>query len=333
MKDNIASFSLVVNGTDYAATIIKRLNALSLEEKLEDGADTLSFTLANHDGRLAPIKRGVYATLALGWKQGAEVSSGLISKGRFLVDEVVKEGDPAVVRVRARSADLTGAYRKRRDAGWKRTTLGRVISDVAKANGLEARVHADLARIPVASIEQAAKSDMAFVRDLGKRHDAVATVKDGKLLFLPIGKGESATGKPLPALKLIRRQVSRWSATEADREDHDGAEAQWHDRKAARRKTVKHGKAGNPRRIQRSFSNEAEAKEAARAEASRAARGKFTFTCDLALGDPAYAPNLKVTLVGWDSQIDATTWLITSATHTLDATGGYVTALEMESLG
>jgi hypothetical protein len=58
----------------------------------------------------------------------------------------------------------------------------------------------------------------------------------------------------------------------------------------------------------------------------------FTFSCDLALGDPAFEPNLKVSLSGWDSQIDATTWLITAATHRLDASGGFVTALEMESV-
>lgn len=333
MKDNIAAFALTVGGQDVARTVIPRLVSLSIEEKLEEGADTLSFTLSNHDGRLSPVRRGVHAEVSLGWKQGSDVTAGLIAKGRFLVDEVVNEGPPDVMRIRARSADLTGAYRKRRDRGWKQTTLGAVIREIARDNNLEPRIHADLAGIAVASVEQAAKSDMAFVRDLGKRHDAAATVKDGKLIFVPIGKGESASGQPLPTLTITRRQTSRWAATEADREDHDGAEAQWHDRGDARRKTVKHGAASNPRRIQRGFSNEAEAKEAARAEASRAARGKFTFTCDLSLGDPAFAPNHHVTLQGWTSQIDATKWLITAATHTLDGSGGYVTSLEMESLG
>lgn len=357
MRTNTANFSLIVAGEDLAEAIAPhlrpgmnldheadsyptpRLSSLSVSEKLENGADELEVTLSNHpdrDGRtLAPIRRGVEIALALGWAAGRDVAPGLVEKGKFIVDEVVKEGGGGsadTLRIRARSANLTGQYRNRRDKGWKGKTIREVVGRIAGDNGYEAQVHPDLADLTVDSAEQAAKSDMAFVRDLGRRHDAIATVKDGKLLFLPIGAETTAGGKPVPGHTLTRQQGSRWTFTIADREDHDGAEARWHDRKAAKGKTVKEGGGRNPKRIKRSFATEAEAKQAAKAEARRAARGTYQFTYDMALGDPAIAANDRVTLQGWDEEIDGVAWLVEEARHTLDGQGGLTSSLTLKSL-
>lgn len=327
-----ADFSLNVDGIDYAKEIVPRLNSLTLTEKLGEEADTLEIVLTNHDGKLAPIKRGVETTLALGWKGGSNVPAGLVQKGRFIVDQVEKSGPPDQLRITARSADLTGDYRKRRDRAWKDTTLGDVVEEVASGSGLSARVHADLAGIALPSIEQAAKSDAAFIRDLGARFDAIATVKDKTLIFLPIGAQDNASGASFGDLKLSRRDNSRWSFTIADREEHDGAEAKWHDRGEAKKKTAKAGGSKNPRRIKRSFASEAEAKAAAEAEARRAERGQYEFSYDMALGDPGIEPNARVTLEGWDSEIDAVAWLVEEANHRLDGRGGLTSSLKLVSV-
>lgn len=336
MEANHATFSLIIAGIDYAETIVPRLMSLTLTEKLEGEADDLEIQLANHDGALPTIKRGVKAKLALGWIKGDDVTLGLVDKGTFTVDEVRKEGGSGneidTLTIRARSADLTGNYRNRRNKAWKDKTIGQIVGDIAGANGYEAQVHPDLADIKLPSVEQSAKSDMAFIRDLGRRHDAVATVKDGKLLFTPIGAQTNPGGKAMASHKLTRRENSRWTFTVADRQEHDGAEAQWHDRKAARRKTVKQGGGKNPKRIKRSFASEAEAKAAASAESKRASRGQYEFTYDMALGEPAIGPNERATLSGWDDEIDGIKWLIEQATHKLDAQGGLGTSLMMKSV-
>jgi len=329
---NRAGFSLVVDGVDYAEVIVPRLVSLSLSEKLGEEADTLDVTISNHDGKLAPIKRGVFATLSLGWAAGDEVKTGLVNKGRFKVDEVSKEGPPDVLRIRARSADLTGSYRKRKDKGWKDTTLGAVVEEIAGNNGLQAKVHADLAGIAIKSIEQAAKSDAAFIRDLGARYDAIATVKDQTLIFLPVGAQDNAGGQSFDGATLTRRDNSRWRFVIADREEHDGAEAKWHDRKGAKKKTVTEGGGKNPKRIKRSFGSEDEAKAAARAEARKAERGRYEFEYEMALGEPGIEPNGRVTLEGWDSEIDGVKWLVNEATHTLDGRGGLTSSIRLVSV-
>lgn len=330
---NRAGFSLVIDGIDYASVIVPRLSQLSLTEKLGGEADSLEVTLTNHDGQLAPVKRGVYATLALGWVSGDNVPLGLVQKGRFLVDEVEKSGPPDTLRIRAHSADLTGDYRRRKDKAWKGTTLGAVLRQIAGANGLAASVDPSLAGIAIDAIEQAAKSDMAFVRDLGARYDAVATVKDKTLIFLPIGVQANAAGQSFAAITLTRKDNSRWTFTIPDRDEHDGAHAVWHDRKAARKKTVKVGAGKNPRRIKRHFASEAEANAAAQAESRKAARGQYTFEYEMALGDPGIEPNGRVSLQGWDSEIDGVSWLVDQATHSIGGDRGLASTISLVSVG
>jgi uncharacterized protein len=332
MKGNRPAYQLEIDGKDLSATIGPRLQSLILTEQLEGGADSLEVTLDNSDGKVAPVKRGVYLSLKLGWKDGQDVATGLVDKGRFIVDQVTKEGPPDILRITARSADLRGPARKRKDKGWKGKTIGAVVQEVAASLGYQPRVHADLAGIQLQSVEQSAKSDIAFLRDLGRRYDAIATVKDRNLLFMPIGTDTTAGGKSLDGLTLMRRDNARYTFTVADREENDGAEAQWHDKGSARKRTVKAGEAKNPKRIKRSFASEAEAKAVAAAEARRAKRGQFTLSYDMPLGDAALEPNRKVTVSGFDSEIDGVNWLIKTATHDL-GDSGFTTRLEMESLG
>jgi phage protein D len=339
MKSNLAAFELVVNGKDITPTVagktsdgVPRLISMTLTEQLEGGADTLDITLANHDGKLAPIKRGVYLSLKVGWKDGPDVTPGLVDKGKFMVDQVTKEGPPDTLKITARSADLRGKARKRGDKGWKGKTIGAVVKEIAADLSYEAKVHADLAGITLPAVEKAAKSDMAFIHDLGRRYDAIATVKDGKLLFMPIGTDTTASGAALSALTLKRRDNSRFTFTIADREENDGAEAKWRDRGGARQRTAKAGGTKNPRRIKRTFRSEAEAKGVTAAEARRAKRGQFTLSYDMALGDAAIEPNRKASVAGFDSEIDGVKWLVKTATHELGGSGGFTTKIEMESL-
>lgn len=330
------------SGENLAARINPRLLSLSLSEKREDDADELSLTLSNTDGLLAIPRTGVRLSLAMGWESGADVPPGLVDKGRFTVDEIELSGPPDVVSIRARSADLTGALRKRETKSWRDTTLGTVLGEIAARHSRFARIGGDLAARAIDVIEQEGKSDMAFVRDLGKRYDAVATWKDDFLLFLPIGGGAAASGAPLGGVVLTRRDTGSWTFREGQRESYKGAEAQWYDAAAARRRTVKvDGPASTtasqgenaptePKKLKRVYATEAEARQAAAAAASRAARVPYEFTCDIAIADPSIQPDMPVTLQGWNSVIDGIAWLVKSVETTFDS-NGMRQRLELES--
>lgn len=330
MDGNKAAIRLSLDdGTDLSDKINPRHLSVSLTEKRGEESDRLEITLQNHDGALAPLRRGVTLSLAMGWEKGAEVAVGLIDKGIFKVDEMRRGGPPDTVTIQARAADLTGTYRDRRRKIWKDTTLGAILTEIAGRNALNPRIHPDLAAKQIAAIEQAAKSDMAFVRDLGRRYDAVATPKGGALIFMPIGSDTTAGGAALPSIALTRRSGWIWEFGAESRDEYDGAQAQYRDLDAGKNVTVTAGGAKR-KKLRRTYANRADAEAAAKGEASKRARGVFTFTYDLALGDPAIIPNARVALSGWDSEIDGISWLVDEATHTLSS-AGLKTSIKLES--
>ncbi|QDH33993.1 contractile injection system protein, VgrG/Pvc8 family [Porphyrobacter sp. YT40] len=356
MTSRRAGISLTLeDGTDLADKVRPRLLSLRLSEKREDDADAIDLVLHNTDGLLAVPRTGVRLALALGWESGADVPPGLVDKGRFTIDEIELSGPPDQVSIRGRSADLTGALRKRETRTWRDTTLGAILTEIAGRHSRTARIGGDLAARAIAVIEQEGKSDMAFLRDLGKRYDAIATWKDNFLLFLPIGGGTTAGGAPIEGMLLTRRDGWSWTFREGQRESYKGAEAQWHDSASGRRRTVKvdgpastapeasppsgGGTAGpqgrttppEPKKLKRVYATEAEARQAAEAAASRAARTPYEFTYDIAIADPAIQPDMKVTLRGWNPVIDGIAWLVKSVETSFDGSGGLRQRLELES--
>ena len=319
MTANRASLRLTLDGVDLADKVSPRHMELTLTETRGGEADELSLTLQNADGRLAMPDPGKVIALALGWEQGDDVVAGLVEKGRFTVDEVEASGYPDKITIRARSADLSGGYRKRRTKTWKGATLGAILSEIAGRHGIAAQVHADLSGRPI-TIDQNGKSDMAFVKDLGSRFDAVATWKDRRLIFMPVGSDTTPSGTAIPPLTLTRADGGRWSFTHAQRDENDGVEAQWHDQGAGRKKTHSTG-GSNPKRLKRVYASEDDAKQAAEAEKKKRARGGYRFEYDLALADCRIAPGRKLTLSGWNSKIDAVKWLVDTVETTFNDRG------------
>lgn len=332
MTVNKAACRLVLNnGVDLTSRVNPRIIDLTLTEKRGGEADSLDLTIHNHDGLLAPPKVGANLRLMLGWESREFGPAGLVDKGAFKVDEVERSGPPDIITIRARSADLTGEFSKRRTRSWLDTTLGAIVQTIAGEHGYSSRITAELASIAVAAIEQAGKSDMAFLRDLGRRYDAVATVKDGTVIFMPLGSSTTPSGKTLPTLRLTKVDGWSWSFRHEERTGTDGAEAEYHDQDSGQRKTVSTG-GSKPRKLKKVYASKADAEKAAKTAKDKAKRGAFSFTYDLAFGDPAITPNQPVQLRGWDSEIDGISWLVGEAT-TRFAAGGLVTAIKLESAG
>lgn len=333
---NIPAFRIELDGRDISDRFRPRLVSLRLTEKRGGEADQLDIVLDDSAGDLAIPKEGVVIRIWLGWAQGKDVAIGLVDKGRFRVDEASHDGPPDQISISARSADLDGDYRVRKERSWRATTLGAVIRQIAADNGLEARIGGDLAGMAIPVLEQHQKSDMALVRELGRKYDAVATVKDRKLLFSPVGSATTTSGAAIPELTLERRKgklADRHSYRRAARETYDGAEARWHDQDSATRKTVKVGGkgTGKAKRLKHVYATEGDAKAAAAAEAKRTARAGAEMSLNLALGDAAIYPDRTTTLSGWKAEIDAQRWLIAEVEHSVDA-GGFRTRLKLETV-
>ncbi|WP_292065965.1 contractile injection system protein, VgrG/Pvc8 family [Brevundimonas sp. UBA7664] len=325
------AFRLVVDGVDISATVKPRLSSLTLTEKRGDEADQLDLVLTDQDGQLKIPPKGARISLALGYV------GQLVEKGSFKVDELEWSGAPDILTIKARAADFTADLSTRRDGSWRDTTLGAVLGAVAGRNGLEARIAADLASVALPLVTQSRESDLALIRRLGRENDAVATIKDGNLIFARVGSGRTAGGRDIPSTTLSRRDGDRYTWSSADRDSDQsgsgqsrGVRARWRSVAGATTHTVLVGPARGARRLPRIYASEDASTRAAQAAYDRRARKKATFSLTLALGRPDLYPERRLKLQGFKSMVDEATWLIEEVRHQLGE--GLTTDLTLEAV-
>jgi phage protein D len=324
---NEPTYLLTVDGQNITPKVGARLVELRLRESRGEEADQLDITLDDSDGRMAIPPKGAEIALRLGW-----VHSGLVDKGTFKVDEIEHTGTPDQIHIRARSAELRRGLRARASQSWHATTLGQVVQDIAAKNDLPPRVDPGLAAFPIDHVDQVNESDIHFLTRLARQHDAVATVKKGRLVFLSINSVRTAGGQALQPITITRASGDQHRYHTADRTSYSGVRAAWHDTATAARRYAQAGTEGNVKTLKDVYATEADALAAARAELQRIERGAATLSLNLALGQPALMAQSPVTVQGFKAEIDDTAWLVKSVDHSLNDSG-LVTALEMERLG
>jgi phage protein D len=329
MKQPRPIYRVTLGDRDLTDMLAPRLVQLTLTECRGDEADTLDITLDDSDGRLAIPSRGAVLTVSFGWEE-----TGLVPKGKFTVDEVEHSGAPDVLTMRARSASMTKNMGERQEKSWHKTSVGGIVKTIADKHKLLAVVDATLRKISIPHIDQTHESDMAFLTRLAKRYDAVMTVKENRLLFLPIGAGVTASGQPLPVVTIERSTGDQHRYHVAERENYEGVRAYWHSGAKGKRKQVLVGGEMNRniKTLPEQYVTEAEARAAATSELKRINRGQATLNYSLAMGRPEIRPELSVKVTGFKPEIDGADWLVARVTHTI-SDGGLLTSLELERGG
>ena len=199
---------------DITQVISSRLISLSLTDNRGLEADTLDLELSDHDGKLALPPRNATIQVALGWK-----GKPLIDKGQYSVDEVQFSGGAGSadrLTIRARAADLKGSFSE-------------------QENQLKSQCEKKLANTFIAHIDQTNESDINLLSRLAEEHGAMCTVKNGTLLFMPLGQGKTATGKPIPLRKITRKSGDSYTFSIAESENYKAVRAYWHDTDTGKR--------------------------------------------------------------------------------------------------
>jgi phage protein D len=329
MQQPTPDFSVTLDGQNLSTKIAPRLISLTISECRTDEADQLDLVLDDSDGRLALPKKGAVLAVSMGW-----TGQALVDKGTFTVDEVEHSGAPDTITVRARSASMTKNMGERQEKSWHGQTLGAIVRAIAGKHKLKPTISDTLGKLTIPHIDQTHESDMAFLTRLAKRYDAVMTVKETRLLFLPIGAGVTASGKPLPVVTIERSTGDQHRYSVRDRENFECVRAYWHSGKKGKRQTVYFGSATarSFKTLPEIYSTAGEATAAAKSELQRIERGQATLGYTLALGRPEIRPELTVNVRGFKPEIDGTDWLVSRATHTI-SDGGLQTSLELERGG
>lgn len=334
------AFQILADGADVTANIRDRLLSLSYHDEAETKSDRLTLKLDDRpragDGAFVALPEvGARLELSLGYQE-----SGLVAVGGFSVDEIAYSGPPATLEIKAKAAEMTGAFRSHTSRSWHDTTLGAIVEDVAAAHGYQVRADPRLAAVPIAHEDQTNESPMAFLTRLAARHDGVVKPVNGFLVLAPKGTARAVTGQALPALRLSPREVARWSFSYAARDEAGqgaaggvstagsggGVQATHWNLNEARPVTVRQG--GPPYQNHRYTTADApSARATAAAVKNRKDRGKASFSCTC-VGSPAIMAEQRLTLSGFRPGLP-TEWRVTTVEHTLDGQG-YACSVQAE---
>ncbi|MBF4178986.1 phage late control D family protein [Lelliottia nimipressuralis] len=342
------AFSITIEGKDVTTVMDARLMSLTLTDNRGFEADQLDLELDDADGLVVLPRRGAVIHLALGWK-----GQPLFPKGGFTVDEIEHSGTPDRLTIRARSADFRETLNTRREKSWHQTKVGEVVKEIAARHNLKLALGKDLTDKTVDHLDQTNESDASFLMKLARQYGAIASVKDGNLLFIRQGQGRTASGKPLPVITITRQAGDGHRFTLADRGAYTGVIASWlHTREPKKKETTqvkrRRKKTAAPKEpeakqgdylvgtdenvlvLNRTYANRSNAERAAKTQWERLQRGVASFSLLLAEGRADLYTEMPVKVSGFKQAIDDAEWTITTLTHTVSPDNGFTTSLDLE---
>ena len=342
---------------DITQDVTKRFGSLSITDNRGFEADMLDLELTDHDGLLAIPPRNAIIEVAIGWK-----GEQLINKGKYTVDEVQWSGAPDKLTIRARAADMKGSLTTPKERSFHNIKIGDLIAKIAQENELADYCSAKLDKKIISHIDQTNESDINLLSRLAKEYDAIATVKNGVLLFMPTGLAKTASGKDMERMEINKKKGDSYTFSIVENNNYKAVRAYWYNTDTGKKgevlidenskitqvnRTTKTGKKSKLKKttvqqgapvttdseqiktLRHTYKHEISAITGAKSAFDKLKRGVATFSLTLAEGDPMLMPETPVQLKGFKAEIDNTDWLITQVIHSI-SDSGYTCALEME---
>lgn len=322
-----AIFKLRTSGRDLRQEAVERLMSLIITDNRGLESDSLELQFSDHDGILNIPAKGVLIDVWIGWS-----NTGLVYKGQYTVKEVEHSGAPDILTIRATSADLKAGLKQKKERSFSNVMLESILQAIAFEHELDVIVHESLASRKIINLVQN-ESNANLLTRLADEHDAMASVKNGTLLFMPKGAAQTVSGQTLPTFLITRDKGDqhRYSNTDGG-EEITAVRAWYYDAEKAKKLEVVYGDASNQniKELRHIHQDKQSATLAAKAKLAELKRTAVTFNYTLALGNPEIIPEMTFLFDGLKEQIDDIYWLGTRIIHTLDADNGFTSALELE---
>lgn len=322
---NQPDYRIIIDEVDATDRFNGRLIRLTLTDRRGFEADQLDIELDDHAQNVALPRRGAKIDIAIGW-----VGSQLVDKGLYTVDEIEHTGPPDRLTIRARSVDFRESFKTQQTRSWHDTTLGTLIDTLAEAHQLIPAISPALAATVIQHLDQTNESDGNLLTRLGRKYDAIATVKSGRLLFTVQGTGNTISGRQIGSKRIRRSSGDQHRYSEADRSGkYSGVTANYYDTDQADLLSMTAGDDTNAKTLRETYPTQAEAAAAAKAEWQRIKRSGSQMQITLARGDAELIAETPVALSGWKREIDQKEWITGNVTHSV-GDGGFVTNIELE---
>ena len=224
---------LTINGKPFNTDALSRIISISLTDKSGFEADELTVSLSDHDGKLAMPPKSAEITIALGY-----IETGIVDKGSYKITEISWSGAPDTLHITAQSADTSDRFSEAKEKSWHKTSLKEIIESIAAANGYTPIIGKAYQDEKIDHIDQSNESDAAFLSRLAERYDAIATVKHSRLLFVSSGEATTASGQPLPTIRITRNSGDQYAFRYSNTESYNAVRAYYIDKQTGKKHEV-----------------------------------------------------------------------------------------------
>lgn len=205
------TFQITAGGNDITGDISDRLISLEIVDTVDETSDSMTLTLEDAAGTLAPPSSGAKIEISIGY-DGANQRMGA-----FVVDEVTIEGPPDIIQVTGSSTPFvndrngggTAAFTSRKSRSWDGKTIGEIVQTIAGECGLQPVVDQTLELIAIPHIDQVGESDANLLIRIARRYGAVLKPADGRLVLAAEQGGVTTSGKAL-SMTLTPADVSTY---------------------------------------------------------------------------------------------------------------------------
>ncbi len=317
------SYLIAMAGINITAKIADRLLSLTVNDAAGVKSDTVRIVLDDRDNRIAEPPDGALMLIAMGY-----AGLALVPVGSFIVDKVEYDIAPARMTIYGKAADFGGSIKDQKTRKWDSTPIGDIVTTIAGEHDLEPKVAARFKAVQYDYLAQKAESDINFLSRIGKKLDALVSVKEGNLLFTGKGEGKSASERDLPQTWVYKSQLLTGSRVSKNKATiYKSVKASWHNKAKGEKETVTVGDGAPVFEITHAHQSQTAAKNAARAKLDEQTRIGHTLSLRLP-GNPILRAEGQLLAIGLRPSIP-TLWSIKSVTHRLTS-GGYNSTIECE---
>lgn len=260
-------------------------------------------------------RHGVKVKAALGY-----AGQSLHNYGDFAVNAVDFHWGPqgGQLVVSAGTPELLGensTIKAPRTRSWEDRSLSDILSTIAQANGLGARVASGLQGVRVRFENQIAESDLAFLDRIARNYGGQFTIKDGTAMIVQKGGGQKlvrTSNHPTHVVRLA--EMLSADANFLDAPDYKAVAAKWIDLGTGEEHRVLAGSGEPIYEIRHPHGTEAEARLAAQSQFEELQRE--TAELRLALpGRPEIRAGHLVTCRTRGLPVDGREWFVEQAHH------------------
>lgn len=318
------TFKIIADSVDITDLISKRLISLNITDETGLVSDKAEILLDNRDSILEIPATGANLEISIGY-EGKE----LIPMGSYIVDTVELMSPPLKMRITAKATNtkiknLNRKIRSPKSKSWHEHTLIGVITIIAKEHEFEAVIDKEFKEIYIKHIDQTDESDISFLTNLARDHDAFIKFIDSRLIFIKKGTGTSISGVELPETEIFESEITSWNFNISERGKFGKVKAKWHDLSDGTEKTVSSGSEEPTYSMRYIFASQEKANQMAKAKLAQLQRGIKQLSISAA-GNPILSAESKITIPDVKYLQDQI-WIINSVTHNI-SDSGYTTQI------